>query len=161
MRYHPEIGYCLQLSPLQVLGGELMKTEAQMVEVIRTHGAHHGVRSTPPPIARTQVTVQNKLDFDTHHNHYDALAHDGGYLLAFYREKHSGKALLMRHVPPIGFVHYCFSSAPDYQELKKDAATHCSAFLDLSYLGEEDMNKDTLRAFLHEHDLYGWGSKEP
>ncbi|HEX7721752.1 MAG TPA: hypothetical protein VF397_06310 [Pyrinomonadaceae bacterium] len=160
LSYDRETGYRLLLSPLEVLGGALQKTEAQMVEVISAHGAQHGVITAPPPIARTQTSIHAKLNFDTQANHYDSLAHDGGYVLAFYREKHSGDAVLLRHVPPLGFVHYSFFNKSDFEELQKDAAAHCSSFLDLSYLGEEDMSEDTLRIFLREHDLYGWGSKK-
>ena len=68
--------------------------------------------------------------------------------------------MLLRHVQPIGVVHYHFLRKADYRQLLKDAAQHCSAFLDLSYLEGTDMNEDTLRTFLREHDLYSWGSKK-
>jgi len=156
--FDSETGYRLSLAQREVYSGALEHTEAQMVTGIRAHSAQHGVRTGPPPIPRTEVSVRPNLDFDTRAHSYDALAHDGGYLLAFYREKQGGKAVLLRHVPPIGFVHYRFSSTRDYEDLQKDAASHCSAFLDLSYLGDEDISEDALRSFLREHSLYGWGS---
>lgn len=119
-----------------------------------------GIQPAPPPIPGTEACIQRELNFDVHANYYDALAHDGGCLLAFYREKQGEKGVLLRHVPPVGIVQYRFLRKADYRQLLRDAAEYCSVFLDLSYLEGEDMSEDTLRTFLREHELYGWGSKE-
>jgi hypothetical protein len=157
LSYDKERGYRILLSPFEVLDHAIEETEARMVGAVRAHSGQHNVGSTPPPIAHTSVTVHSKLEVDTQRNRYDALAHDGGYVLAFYRPKPDGAGTLLRHVPPIGFVHYRFASRNDYDELRRDAAAHCSAFLDVGYLADEDMSEDTLRAFLRENRLYGWG----
>ena len=157
--YSIERGYRVHLPPV-TLASEPGAVENEIIALIQNHAREKGVRPVPPPIPRTEVSVQRDLNFDTRANDYDALAHDGGYLLVFYRENHSHRAVLLRHVPAIGFVRYCFRSKYDYQELKRDAAAHCSAFLDLSYLDGQDMTEDTLRMFLREHGLYGWGSEE-
>jgi tetratricopeptide (TPR) repeat protein len=157
--YSDQRGYRITLQ-LSVFSGELDKEVEHVVEIIQNHARKTGVRSSPPPIPGTETNVHPDLNFDTHSNHYEALAHDGGFFVAFYREKQGNRGVLQRHVSPLGFVHYRFSRIADYKQLLRDAAEHCSAFLDLSYLDGEDMNQDTLRVFLSEHKLYGWGSKE-
>jgi len=160
VEYSNSRGYRIYLQAFSLLGNDADKTENDIVTFIQNHARKFEVHPTPPPIPSTEMSVQDNINFDTNANYYDALAHDGGCLIAFYREKQGGNAVLLRHVPPIGIVHYRFLYKSDYNQLLRDAAEHCSTFLDISYLEGEDMSKDTLRMFLREHDLYGWNSKE-
>jgi hypothetical protein len=160
VEYSSNHGYRVYLQFGDFLGGDKGKMENEIVAFVQNHASKMGIRPTPPPIPGTEARIESELNFDARANYYDALAHDGGCVLAFYREKQGDRGVLLRHIPPIGFVHYRFLRRADYRQLLRDAAEHCSAFLDLSYLEGEDMSEDTLRAFLREHDLYGWDSKE-
>ena len=160
VEYSRTRGYRIHLQLGTFLGGDKGKTENEIVAFIQDHASKLGIGPTPLPIPGTEASIQSELNFDARANCYNALAHDGGCVLAFYREKKGERGVLLRHVPPIGFVHYRFLCKADYRQLLRDASEHCSAFLNLSYLEGEDMNEDTLRVFLREHDLYGWGLKE-
>jgi tetratricopeptide (TPR) repeat protein len=154
VEYSSYRGYRVYLHFGTFTGASASATENEIVATIQNHAQKMGIRPVPPPIPDTATSVEQDLNFDAHANYYDALAHDGGYVLAFYREKQGNKGVLLRHVPSFGFVHYHFLYKPDYMQLLRDAAEHCSAFLDLSYLGDDDMNEDTLRTFLRENDIY-------
>ena len=160
VEYSNSLGYRVYLQFGAFKGDDADKTVNEIVAFIQNHASKTGIRPAPPPIPGTEVSIERDLAFDVRANHYDALSHDGGCVLVFYREKQGDNGMLLRHVPPIGIVHYRFLCKADYRQLLRDAAEHCSAFLDLSCLEGEDANEDTLRTFLREHDLYGWGSKE-
>ncbi len=158
--YSSSHGYRIHLQLNTLLGSDSSNMVDEIVAFIQDHARKMEIRPVPPPIPGTEANIQGDLDFDVRANYYDALAHDGGCMLVFYREKQGDKGGLLRHVPPFGIAHYRFLRKSDYNQLMLDAAEHCSAFLDLSYLEGEDMNEDTLRMFLREHDLYGWSSKK-
>jgi tetratricopeptide (TPR) repeat protein len=158
--YSTNHGYRIHLQLGTLLGSDAGNMVDEIVAFIQDHARKMGIRPVPPPIPGTEASIQRDLNFDVRANYYDALAHDGGCVLAFYREKQGDKGVLLRDVPPIGIVHYRFLRKADYSQLMRDAAEHCPDFLDLSYLEGEDMHEDTLRMFLREHDLYGWGSKK-
>ena len=160
LEYSSNHGYRVYLQVGSFFSGDANNAENEIVELIQNHARKFGIRPTPPPIPDTDTSVQQDINFDVLANHYDALAHDGGCLVAFYREKQGDKGWLLRHVPPLGFVHYRFLFKPDYKQLLRDSAKHCSDFLDLSYLDGEAISEKTLQTFLRENKLYGWETKE-
>lgn len=157
--YAPEAGYRVLVSLFDFIS-DPGRIDEIVTATIKGHAAANGVRSSPPPIYGAQTSIAPSVGLDTRLYRYDALAHDGGCFVAFYRDKTRGGFHMMRHTPPLGVVHYRLKSQRDYAALRADAAAHCSAFLDLGYLDGEDMSVETLRAFMREHKLYEFRDAE-
>lgn len=154
--YSNSFGYqvTLNLFTLLTTRGDI---EGQLAAKIAQHAQANGIPPEPPPIPRTSTFVEKSLNFQPHHHNYKAIAADGKLLVVFYHDKETETPVVMRHLPPIGIVHYKFEKLHDFRALMKDAEQNCSAFLDLSFLGEDQLSQDTIRVFLREHKLYGFG----
>lgn len=159
IEYTPDRGYYILLQPMGFMLSGRREAETYIVDFIKKHSKENDVHPLPPPIPRTSVSIEESMMFDSRLNRYEALAHDGGYLVTFYIKKATGLGVVSRHISPIGMVHYQFQYLLDYKTLLKDAAEHCSAFLDLSFLGSHDLSEETISVFLEEHQLYGRGKQ--
>lgn len=152
LQYTPELGYKIYLQPMSFVI-DMGKTESEIANYIIDHSHKNQICSVPPPIPGTIPHIEQTFNFDTRSNKYDAIAHDGGCLIAFYTKRSSESGVVMRNVPALGIVHYQFQDYQDYQDLIDDADKYCSAFLDLSSLSTDETLKNAVVLFLRTHQM--------
>jgi hypothetical protein len=155
VEYHQESGYFIRVSTFFLFNPD-PRPAKKVVDYIRKHSQMNSIASSPPPIPRTSTRIVEVINFDTKEFRYEALANDGGFIVLFHRSKTGGHGFMTRHLPPIPVVEYRFERIDDYKNLFVDAKNNCSEFLDLLFLGDMDVSKDTIDTFMRKCRIYGY-----